>query len=470
MRAERTSEGGSRAALRMNPVMIRELSLVLGGIIFISLLTPALTSSAADERLRVIIETDAGGDPDDEQSLVRFLLYTNEWDVEGIIANRELAIDGENLNSERTGLGIVRRLVDAYSESYPNLRKHDPRYPKPEVLLARTVSGVNDDGMNLVLAAVDKRDRRPIWFCNWGTIGGAAPSSLKRALDKVLTERGPEGYARFKNRIRLSSDDQFGEHTTSTAPPWKLWIDTFRPEIERRRWYHRFSAITAKAGGFDIQRDVRTGHGPLGALYPLNTTHAQKEGDSMTFLYLIPTGMNDPEQPDWGSWAGRYAVREPQTPTHYWATAQDTWNGTTHRENTLARWAEDLQSDFRARMDWCVKPYAEANHPPKAMLNGEKGMDIVRLRAIPGSTAKLSARASSDPDRHPLAYHWSVYPEAGTYAGAVALSESAAETTSLRIPPDSAGKTIHVILAVRDSGSPPLAAYRRAIIQVGRQP
>src|SRR5207244_11483510 len=36
-------------------------------------------------RLRVLIETDAGGDPDDEQSLVRFLLYTNEFDVEGII-------------------------------------------------------------------------------------------------------------------------------------------------------------------------------------------------------------------------------------------------------------------------------------------------------------------------------------------------------------------------------------------------
>ena len=40
----------------------------------------------AAERVRVIVETDAGGDPDDEQSLVRFLLYANEWDVEGITA------------------------------------------------------------------------------------------------------------------------------------------------------------------------------------------------------------------------------------------------------------------------------------------------------------------------------------------------------------------------------------------------
>ncbi len=60
-----------------------------------------------------MIETDAGGDPDDEQSLVRFLLYANEWDIEGIIANRARAREGENLNSERTGLGIVRRLIEA---------------------------------------------------------------------------------------------------------------------------------------------------------------------------------------------------------------------------------------------------------------------------------------------------------------------------------------------------------------------
>ena len=57
---------------------------------------------------------DAGGDPDDEQSLVRFLLYANEWDIEGIIANRPVARAGENRNTERTGLAIVRRVVETH--------------------------------------------------------------------------------------------------------------------------------------------------------------------------------------------------------------------------------------------------------------------------------------------------------------------------------------------------------------------
>ena len=80
----------------------------------------------AQGRLRVIVETDAGGDPDDEQSLVRFLLYANEWDVEGIICNRPTARDGENRNSERTGLGIVRNLVKAGSSiGIPSIEKED---------------------------------------------------------------------------------------------------------------------------------------------------------------------------------------------------------------------------------------------------------------------------------------------------------------------------------------------------------
>jgi hypothetical protein len=108
-----------------------------------------------DSRLRLIIETDAGGDPDDEQSLVRFLLYTNEWDVEGIIANRPHTSRPENQNPEATGLSVVRRLVNAYGECYPNLVLHDTRYPKPDVLLARTVTGYDDtdDAVKLIIAA-----------------------------------------------------------------------------------------------------------------------------------------------------------------------------------------------------------------------------------------------------------------------------------------------------------------------------
>jgi hypothetical protein len=423
------------------------------------------------ERERIIIETDAGGDPDDEQSLVRFLVYANEFDVEGIIANRALARDGENKNPVRDGLGIVRAMIKAYGECWPNLKKHDQGFPPPEDLLARAVAGYADveDGVNLIICAVDKPDARPLWFCNWGTDQGAAESSLKRALDRVLKERGPEGYAAFKKKIRLSSADKFGDHTTKIDPPFPLWVNTSAPPMDGVRWYHRFSQLTAKAGGFDIERDVRTNHGPLGALYPTNTTHPQKEGDTMMFLYLLPTGMNDPNEPTWGSWAGRHGLNPDHAgKPYYWANQLDTWNSKTSRDNTLLRWAAHLQNDFRARMEWCVtSDYSKANHAPLARLNGHDRKAIIRFDAKAGELVRLTSRGTEDPDNlHATDSTWYLYPEAGTFRGEVTLKPVAGYTTSFVAPQVTEPQTVHVILEVEDHGEPRLVAYRRAVITI----
>lgn len=443
---------------------IRAYVRVLLAAVFVVALSGSSRSDESTERPRIMIETDAGGDPDDEQSLVRFLLYTNEWDVEGIIANRPQARDGENLNPVRTGLGIVRRQIDAYGECHPLLVQHDPRFPSAAFLHARTVAGHNevDDGVRMIIEAVDREDPRPLWFCNWGTDEGAAISCLRRALDRVLADRGQAGYARFKSRIRLSSSNEFGAHTYDIAPAFPLWVDTFRPEIDRRRWYHRFSAITSQAGGFDIERDVRAGHGPLGALYPLNTTHPQKEGDTMSFLYLVPTGMNDPDHPGWGSWAGRYGLQdEARGRAYYWANVSDAWHGTTQRENTLARWAEHLQNDFRARLDWCVQPRERANHPPAVKLTGDH-----RLPASPGEKIVLDATPTIDPDGDEVTYEWFHYAEVGQAGVNVILTDAHSPRASVTIPPVPDGTELHFVLIATDNGEPALTRYARVVVRV----
>jgi hypothetical protein len=424
-----------------------------------------LDNAQASDRPRVIIETDAGGDPDDEQSLVRFLVYANEFDVEGVIANRAVARPGENKNRERTGLGIVRALVDAYGECWTNLVQHDRRYPTKDFLWNRTVTGYGDleDGVSLIVQAVDAPDQRPVWFMNWGTDNGSAESCLKRALDRILTERGPDRYARFKQRIRLASADKFAEHTTTRQPAFPLWIDTFRPEIERRRWYHRFSALTSTAGGFDVLRDVLQNHGPLGALYPTNTTHWCKEGDTMTFLYLVPVGMNDPNEPTWGSWAGRHGLNEnfPGKP-YYWANQLDSWNGSTNRDNILARWGVDLQNDFRARMDWCVRAYGEANHPPEVRLRGE-----TRRAVRSGENVTLDASGSRDPDSgQQLEFEWWIYREPGTFRGDFAFKNPRTSSISFQAPRVETPVTMHCLLTVRDNGTPSLTRYSRVVLAI----
>jgi hypothetical protein len=433
----------------------------------LALFSPCVLSgqAMASERLRVIIETDAGGDPDDEQSLVRFLLYSNEWDVEGIICTLARARAKENLNPERTGLGIVRRQLKAYGACHANLVKHDPRFPTLDFLWKRTVAGYGGAaGVDLILAAADAKDERPIWLCNWGTGHDSDESSFKLTLDRVFKERGPAGYAKFKDRFRLSSADKFGPHTMRD-PPWKIWVDTFRPELDGKRWYHRFSALTARAGGFDLERDVLTGHGPLGALYPTNTGLPQKEGDTMSFLYLVPTGINDPMQPTWGSWAGRYGLNEKDAPRpHYWANQKDTWEGTTHRDNTLKRWAVHLQNDFRARLDWCVKPKDQANHAPVVCCQGDRSGKVLFVDAPVRKPLRLSADGCADPDGDRFGIRWYVYREAGTYSKDAVIKDSTAPQTFLEMPADGVGKTIHVILEVTDHGKPPLTRYRRVVV------
>lgn len=436
----------------------------------LSIVCVCVAPTLAETRTRIIIETDAGGDPDDEQSLVRLLVYANEFDIEGIIANRPQARDGENKNPVRDGLGIVRAMIAAYGECYPNLVKHDSRYPSPEQLLSGTVAGYNDidDGVALIIRAVDADDPRPVWFSNWGTDHGAAESSLKRALDRVLHERGPEGYAKFKSRLRLTSADKFGDHTSAIEPAFPFWLNASHPPLEGKRWYHRFSALTATAGGFDIERDVRHGHGPLGPLYPVNTGLRQKEGDTMMFLYLVPTGMNDPLNPTLGSWGGRYGRNEAFADRHYyWANQADTWQGSAHRDNTVARWAAALQNDFAARMDWCVADsFEKANHAPLAVLNNDETKDILHIATKSGETVRLSAAGSSDPDADLITPQWFIYHEAGTYQGDIALVATQDHQATFAAPVVNAPQTVHAILQVQDNGKPGLTAYRRAVVTV----
>lgn len=429
----------------------------------------------AQDRLRVLVETDLGGDADDQASLVRFLLYSNEWDVEGIIADRPASAMNRDPVRDylglkvKDGLDLARAYLHAYEKAHPNLVKHRPDYPTPESLRARTVPGHNDTdaGVRLILAAADRDDPRPIWYGNWGSNSGSV-SNLKRALNKVKAERSAREYAAFASRFRIVTLDGPGPTYQGHDERIVLHVETGYPVIDGARWYHRFKPLTEKAGGFDQERDVKKGHGPLGALYP-----GTKEGDSGTFIYLIPTGLSDPAEPGWGCWAGRYGPRGddpdnkkgPRGPQFFWANQRDTWEGTTHRDNTLKRWAVHLQNDFKARLDWCVAArFADANHPSVPFCQGDGSRKVLHVKAPAGKPLELSAEGTTDPDGDRIHYRWYVYPEPGTYRGKADVRGAENARAVLEVPADAAGKTIHVILEATDTGSPPLTRYRRVVV------
>jgi hypothetical protein len=186
------------------------------------------------------------------------------------------------------------------------------------------------------------------------------------------------------------------------------------------------------------------------------------EGDTPSFLYLVPNGLNAPEHPEWGGWGGRYERKGGiYTDTADTVVGVDGKTYTTGQA-TVWRWREAYQNDFAARMDWCVKSRGEANHPPVARLGHG---DLLRAHA--GEAVRLDASGSADPDGDRLSCEWMYYPEAGTYRGPLDVDGSAAAVARLKAPRVERAEEAHVILKVRDGGTPPLTRYRRVRIAFG---
>ena len=458
--------------------MSRNVFCCLPVLLLVSLLvdiSPA--SSASTDRLRVVVETDIGGDADDQASLVRFLLYSNEWDVEAIIADRSAAAFHRDAARDHRGLRadngweLAERYIEAYGKVYENLVHHKADYPRPKELLDRTVPGHDDTnaGVQRIIQVADRDDPRPIWYGNWGSNSGST-SNLRRAFDLVKRTRRPAEYEAFVHKFRICTLDGRGPTRQGHDDTVLLHIETGYPELDGRRWYHRFRPLTEHAGGCDVRRDIQDDHGPLGELY---TT--PKEGDSWTFVYLIPTGLNEPLAPTWGSWAGRYGPRGddpannngPRGEAFYWANLVDAWNGGTSRDNTVLRWASALQNDFRARLDWCVAPrFEDANHEPLPRCQGDSSRRVLRIDLPVGRRLDLDAEGTTDPDGDHLTYRWFVYREPGTYPGRLTIEHSDSPNATLDIPTDASGKSIHVILEVTDDGQPPLTRYRRVVVAI----
>src|SRR5512132_3969086 len=93
----------------------------------------AARAAPALEKPRLIVLTDIGGDPDDQQAMVRLMAFTNEFDIEGLIASAS-GTPGE-LKRDVVQPQLIREIVEAYGKVRPALARHAAGYPEAEVLL-----------------------------------------------------------------------------------------------------------------------------------------------------------------------------------------------------------------------------------------------------------------------------------------------------------------------------------------------
>lgn len=433
--------------------------------------TAALLAFAAD-RPRVIILTDISSltsgvrEPDDGQSMVRFLLFANEFDVEGLLATSNLG------HGQATRPELIREAIEAYGKVQPNLKLHAAGYPEPEKLLAVVKAGnpvagpkipaadsIGDgkdtEASEWIIAVADKPDPRPVWVLIWG---GSA--DLAQALHKIRATRTPEQVNRFVAKLRIHAVyDQ-----DSTGP----WIKQNFPSLY---YITRHHGIRGMYRGGDaslvssdwVETNIRNGHGPLGALYPnykggdiWGRVYGIKEGDTPSYLALIPNGLNDPDHPEFGGWGGRFIPDQGNRLRLTDATDGDAApDDRDPRISAVYRWRPDWQNEFAARLDWCVQPKDKANHPPRVAIRGASERTVK-----PGAMVKLEA-AASDPDGNLLRYQWLAYPRVTPELKIEARGRSA----TVRVPPGASGE-IPIVVAVRDDGSPALTRYARVVFRV----
>ncbi len=457
-----------------------------------------VASGADRESSRVLVLTDISNEPDDEESMVRFLVYANEYEIEGLVATTSTWL------RNTTRVDLIHRQLDAYAQVRPNLLRHAPGFPSAQSLrevtavgqpaygLAAVGDGKSTPGSRLVLAAADKADHRPLWVTVWG---GA--NTLAQALFDARRERSPEALKALVAKLRvytISDQDDSGPWlrrefqdlfyvVSPSGTDWKeYWRATWTGISGDRHYHngprHKFHLVDNPW----LEENIIRNHGPLGALYP--RLEYIMEGDTPSFLGLIHPGLGWHVSPAYGGWGGRYALYPAYGETRpIWTNNQDSRDTVTadHGQTectdmaTIWRWREHFQHDFAARMDWCVADdFQKANHNPIAVLNGDTTRRVLDLTAKPGETVTLSAEGTRDPDGDAFEVGWWIYPEASSlrdgrgrqFPPEVALSSPSGLTTRLTVPDVKQPATIHLIMEVQDRGTPCLWAYRRAIVTI----
>jgi hypothetical protein len=196
--------------LQLNAITLRRAKLTVTSVFLFCVAAiatlPTLTR-AAEVKPRVIATTD--GEVDDHSSMIRFLLYTCDFDVAGIVeVNSKYQKNGHSKEP------WLENQLAAYEQVLPNLRKHNPDYPSADYL--RSVCRVGNEnikdlwvappdmetkdtpGEKLIIDTLLDNDPRPLHVLSWG---GANTTAC--ALWKLKTAYPKEKFDYAVSRIRI---------------------------------------------------------------------------------------------------------------------------------------------------------------------------------------------------------------------------------------------------------------------------
>ncbi|HHT7816440.1 TPA: nucleoside hydrolase-like domain-containing protein [Streptococcus suis] len=409
--------------------------------------------SVTNEKYRTVITTD--GEVDDMNSMIRYLYYANEMDLEGIVltsSTYHYAGDEEKgIEPYRwTGTDWIYEMIDAYGEIQPNLSKHAEGFPTADELKSITKIGnisnvgemdeVTEGAKFLEELFLDDNDT-PLYVQTWG-----GTNTTARALKLIEeTYKGTDEWEEIQEKINkklvlyiiLDQDDSYSNYIAKSWPDLTIINDQSNFWHFAYAWQYHSDELNTTLKADWQKKYILTDNGPLMDMYAAigdgkvlegelaeeqrgseeylkNNPNFERydfisEGDSPSYFYLLQNGLNSVDNPSYGGWGGRFGSDGDKL---FRNTVLD-YNPYSKRfeaEYSLTRWFDDIQNDFAARIQWgTATEYSKANHTPSVSVN-----EGTHLIAKVGQEVKLTAKAD-DPDGDELTYRWWRYFEADTY-------------------------------------------------------
>ncbi len=316
--------------------------------------------TATAERTRVYVLTDISsleggvGEPDDTQSLIRFLLYANEFEIEGLGAT--YSSHGDTIYPQH-----IRTILSAYGKSQEHLARHGA-FPDEQELSGKIRSGSakrgtehigpgNDSELSEHLIEVLKTNhKQPLWILVWGGSLDLA-QALWKMRETLPQKESDEIVAAMRVYSIMDQYDNAGG-----------WIrDNFKDlffvlcNASFRGMYRTGDASLVSAEW--VETNILSNPAPLAQMYPCykggdpwGAVAGIKEGDTPSFLYLLPSSPGEPENPLLDSWGGNF--RQVKGTRHY--VDGEKKDALSLAEN-ISRWRADFQADFKERLSWLTK-------------------------------------------------------------------------------------------------------------------
>ena len=478
------------------------------------------------EKFRTLVTTDM--EQDDLASLIRYLLYTNELDNQGIIytsSRFHWAGDGKGtkfflpnreyntsqISWRWTGTRTIQDMVlKAYAEVYPNLRHHDSAYPEPNELLSMVKIGNivfegemdrDTDGSNLVRSLLLNKDPRTLYLQAWG-----GTNTIARALKSIEEQYSTsKKWSQIKDSVSrkavtLASGFQDTTYVDYIAPNWPQ-IRVAELSAGYNTWGFNCNKGQGNTRGLPDDHVYFTGSwireniemGTYGKLYRAWIDGQTTPGDQPDVFGDLakasaPTTWCKPLGPyDFLSEGDNVAfnpllttgIQNPTNPNlGGWGgrakqntTSPDLWVTVATERAKNGSEVENYTTDCwiaAVQNDFAARMHWTITSE-YSDANHAPSVNILNgqtVKARPGSVVELSCRVS-DPDGDCVTTSWWQYLEEGTYPGAVAIIASGKNGATVKIPEDaSSGQTISVIVQATDDGRFPLTRYDRVFILV----